>query len=233
MNNKPVLYLLPGLLCDETVWEQQQLALAPYAQIVIPVFRGFSSFRDMALWVLKSAPPRFSVVGHSMGGRVALELMHLAPERIDKFGMLSVGVHALASGEVEERQQLVALAQERGMAALADIWIPPMVHPSRHKDVLLIAKIRSMVLRFAVDDYRAQITAALTRTDQSLYLKAIKHKSLLMCGADDRWSPLQQHQAIQSQLAAAELHVIANAGHMVTLEQADAVNQILLEWIVR
>jgi pimeloyl-ACP methyl ester carboxylesterase len=227
---KPVLYLLPGLLCDATVWQHQEASLARHAEVRIPVFRGISSFREMALEVLKDAPPTFSVVGHSMGGRVALELMQLVPRRIEKFGVMSVGAHPVQPGEPAKRMALVKLAEEKGMEALADEWIPPMVLPARHGDTALMRAIRAMVLRHTPFDHRCHIEAALTREDQTRYLASIAHKVLLLCGKDDAWSPLVQHQQIQQQLATSELHCIADAGHMVTMEQPEAVSRVLVDW---
>jgi pimeloyl-ACP methyl ester carboxylesterase len=227
---KPFVFLLPGLLCDEAVWENQWASLARYADIRIPVFRGFNSFRAMALSVLKDAPERFSVVGHSMGGRVALEMMHLYPERIEKFALMSTGVHPVQPGEREKRMEQVKIAEEQGMEALADAWIPPMVHPARHKDPAVMQKIRAMVLRSNPADYRGQIEAALTRADQTRYLPVIKQKVLLLCGAEDAWSPVTQHQDIQRQLRASEFHVIPDAGHMVTMERPEAVSRVLVDW---
>lgn len=227
---KPVLYLLPGLLCDASVWEHQKASLARHADVRIPVFRGIASFREMALSVLKAAPEEFSVVGHSMGGRVALELMHLVPERIEKFGVMSVGAHPVQPGEPSKRMALVELADLRGMEALADEWIPPMVLPARRGDATLMKGIRDMVLRHTPFDHRCHIEAALTRADQTQYLAAIRHKVLLLCGTEDEWSPLVQHQRIQQQLACSELHTVADAGHMVTMERPEAVSKVLVNW---
>ena len=99
MTEKPVLFLLPGLMCDEAVWIDQQKTLSPYANVIIPVFRGFDSLTDMAAYVLEQAPQRFSVAGHSMGGRVAWELMEMAGNRIDKFAVLDSGVHPVKADE--------------------------------------------------------------------------------------------------------------------------------------
>ncbi|MDA9909205.1 hypothetical protein N9E57_01635 [Gammaproteobacteria bacterium] len=68
MTSKPLVYLLPGLLCDESVWQYQQEALADRAEIRIPDFSGLDSLLAMAEKVLADAPDKFSVVGHSMGG---------------------------------------------------------------------------------------------------------------------------------------------------------------------
>ncbi len=71
--------LLSGLLCDETFWTDIPRRLAAVAEIQVVSFRGFSSIPDMAQHVLDIAPQRFAVAGHSMGGRVALEIMRSAP----------------------------------------------------------------------------------------------------------------------------------------------------------
>lgn len=233
MASRPVVYLLPGLLCDEAVWTHQIAALSPRFELRVPDFRGMDCFQAMARKVLEGAPERFSVVGHSMGGRVAMELMHRVPERIDKFVVMDLGVHPVQPGENEKRMELVRLAEEQGMEALAELWIPPMLAPSRRGDKRLVDAIRAMVLRSTPADYRGQIEAALKREDQSRYLPHIRHKALLVCGELDEWSPVAQHEEILRELPDAELAIIPRAGHMVTMEEPDAVNRLLLDWFSR
>ena len=73
------LVLLPGLLCDAAVWTAQREALASVDGFV-PSYGELSSITDMARFVLERAPAeRFSLAGHSMGGRVALEVLRRAP----------------------------------------------------------------------------------------------------------------------------------------------------------
>lgn len=225
------MFLLPGLMCDEAVWERQQLALAPYADVRIPVFRGFTSLRAMAESVLEHAPERFSVVGHSMGGRVAFELMEIAGKRIEHFAVMDTGVHGVLGGEAEKRGTLLAAAQRKGLQAVADAWILPMLHPAHHSDVRLIADINAMILRNSLDDYIGQVGALLARSDQTPYLARIQQKTWLLCGEADSWSPVSQHEAMQQHLADSELRIIKNAGHMSPMEQPEAVSSILLEWI--
>lgn len=231
--SRPVVYLLPGLLCDEAVWTHQIAVLSPHLDVRVPVFRGMNCFRAMAGSVLEDAPERFSVVGHSMGGRVAMELMHAVPERIERFVVMDLGVHPVQPGEHEERMALVHLAEEQGMEALAERWIPPMLARSRREDAQLVGEIRAMVLRHTPADYRGQIEAALQREDQSSYLPHIRHRALLVCGELDEWSPVVQHEAILRELPEAELAIIPRAGHMVTMEEPEAVNRVLLDWFSR
>jgi len=228
---RPVVYLLPGLMCDEAVWEQQQAALAPHAEVRIPVFRGFSSLRAMAEAVLQGAPERFSVVGHSMGGRVAFELSEIAGKRIERFAVMDTGMHGVQPGEAEKRQVLLDAAARKGLQAVADAWILPMLHADNHGNAVLIEQISAMILRNSLDDYQGQVRALLDRIDQTPYLTRIYPKTWLLCGEADSWSPVSQHVAMQQYLRDSTLRVIPGAGHMSTMEQPEIVNQLLLEWL--
>lgn len=237
---KPVVYLLPGLMCDEAVWEHQAAALESYAEVHIPVFRRLSSLTTMAEHVLATAPPRFSVVGHSMGGRVAFEVMAQVmaqspddPNRklIERFAVMDSGAHPVQDGEAAKRNILLEAAERKGLQAVADAWILPMLHPDRHNDPVLIEQITAMILRNTVDDYRGQVAALLGREDRRPLLSRIQQKVWLLVGDADGWSPVSQHQDMQRLLPRSELRVIANAGHMTTMEQPDAVSAALLEWI--
>ena len=230
MADKPVLFLLPGLMCDEAVWLHQQEALAPHAEVIIPVFRGFHSLTAMAAHVLGMAPERFSVVGHSMGGRVAWELMVLAGKRIDKFAVLDTGVHPVSKAEPDSRQALIDIARTGGLAAAADAWIPPMVHPDRRDDRKLIDDITAMILRNTLDDFLGQMHALLHREDRTGLLATIDQEVLLVAGEADSHSPPAQHENMAKLLPKSHLEIVAGAGHMVTMEKPDEVSTILLEW---
>ncbi|WP_241240439.1 alpha/beta fold hydrolase, partial [Xanthomonas euvesicatoria] len=78
-SSKPAVLLLCGLLCDAAIWQPQRVALRDLADVQVMDFAGFDSIAQMAAHVLDVAPPHFALAGHSMGGRVALEIMRQAP----------------------------------------------------------------------------------------------------------------------------------------------------------
>ncbi len=97
---RPTLALLPGLLCDEAVWAPQCESLSPHAHCVVPDYAVAGSLQAMAEAVLEQLPPGpFAVAGHSMGGRIALELMRRVPERVERLALLDTGTHPLPAGE--------------------------------------------------------------------------------------------------------------------------------------
>ena len=228
---KPTLILLPGLLCDETVWAHQVTALAPLAEIRVADFRGFDSLAAMARAVLATAPARLALAGHSMGARVAIEIVRQAPERVARLALLDTGTRPQNASEAEKRQVLVDLANREGMAALAARWLPPMVHPERATDDALMLPLRAMVLRMTPAIHARQITALLTRPDAEAVLPTIRCPVLVGVGRQDAWSPLAQHEAIVAAVPQAKLVVFENSGHMAPIEAPEAVTAALRGWL--
>ncbi|HET9642258.1 MAG TPA: alpha/beta hydrolase [Burkholderiaceae bacterium] len=227
--------LLPGLLCDEAVWRSQCEALAD-AECFIPSYGMLDSIEAMARSVLDSAQAsRFSLAGHSMGGRVALEIARVAPERIERMALLDSGVDPIAvnGGGIREREQrmaLLQLARERGMREMGRQWARGMVHPSR-LDMPLFDEILAMIERKTPQIFEAQIKALLARPDARGVLASLRCPTLLACGRQDAWSPLSRHEEMHALLPGSRLAVIENSGHMTTMEQPAAVSRALVEWM--
>jgi len=235
---KPVLMLCPGLMCDAAVWAPQVQALSATWQGVVVDYGLCDSMADMARQVLATAPAeRFALAGHSMGGRVALEVMRLAPERVSHLALLDTGIHPLAAGEAgltekAGRLNLVALAREQGMRAMGRQWLPNMVHPAV-RDMPLFEAILDMLERSSPAQFAAQTQALIHRPDAALLLPSITCPTLVLTGEQDLWSPPEQHAAMAKVIAGATLHVIPHCGHMATLEQPEAVTQAFELWLQR
>lgn len=83
------LVLIPGLLCDARLWSAQIEGLARYADIAVADITQQRTISEMAESILESAPPLFSVAGFSLGSQVALEVMRLSRDRVDRLALLS------------------------------------------------------------------------------------------------------------------------------------------------
>jgi pimeloyl-ACP methyl ester carboxylesterase len=234
--DKPVLFLLPGLLCDRATWAAQCEALAERADCRVPVYRTLDSIEAMAAHVLRAAPSgRFALAGHSMGGRVALEVLRRAPERVDRLALLDTGFQGLATGDAGEKEragryQLLSRARAEGMRAMGAQWARGMVHPAQ-VGTPVFEEILAMIERSTPDMFDAQIRALLNRPDASELLTQIRCPTLLLCGRDDLWSPLARHEDMQRAIPGARLQVIEACGHMTTMEQPQAVSRALAQWL--
>jgi pimeloyl-ACP methyl ester carboxylesterase len=224
------LLLLSGLLCDETVWADIPQRLGDAADARVVSFRGFSSIPAMAEHVLAMAPEHFAVAGHSMGGRVALEVLRSAPQRVSGLALLNTGVSTVRDGEPQSRGRLLRLAYEHGMSALAAEWLPPMM-AGGSRTLELMPRLMAMVERSTPDSYAGQINALLNRPDALSVLPTIGVPTLLLSGSEDTWSPISQHQTMRRRIPHATLFEIHGAGHMAPIERPDAVALALREWL--
>jgi pimeloyl-ACP methyl ester carboxylesterase len=234
----PTLMLLPGLMCDAAVWTPLLPALQAHAECHVVAYGLRNSLTTMAQQVLDEAPTeRFALAGHSMGGRVAMEVMRLAPHRVERLALLDTGTHTLAAGDAGERERagrMVMLEQARtqGMRAMGQSWAKGMVHPSR-LDTPVFEDILQMLERSNPAQFEAQQTALLGRRDATPQLPTLQCPTLILCGRQDGWSPPGQHQVMYRALGhlgeQATLRIIENCGHMCTMEQPQAVGEALVE----
>jgi pimeloyl-ACP methyl ester carboxylesterase len=231
LTQRSTVVLLSGLLCDEEVWRGPVERLASDHEVVCPGFLDQPSIEAMAAQVLAGAPRRFSLAGHSMGGRVALEIAARAPERVERLALLDTGFHPPRPGEAEGRSRLIRIALEEGMAALARHWLPPMLAPHRTRDAALMARLSAMVEHATPRLFQRQIGALLTRPNAHRGLAAIPCPTAVIVGRLDVWSPLAQHEEMAALIPRARLSVIEDAGHMSPAEQPDAVAEALTAWM--
>jgi pimeloyl-ACP methyl ester carboxylesterase len=225
------LFLLSGLLCDETIWADVPKRLANVAAARIVSFGGFSSLEAMAEHVLSAAPARFALAGHSMGGRVALEVWRRAPERISALALLNSGVHPTREEEYAGLGLLVRLARAQGMAALAAQWLPPLMGASPARIAQVLPTLSAMVQRSTAEAFAGQINALLQRPDARPVLPTISVRTLLLSGTNVTWSSLARNADMQRSMPRATLVEIAGAGHMAPIERPDAVARALKGWL--
>jgi pimeloyl-ACP methyl ester carboxylesterase len=228
---RPTLILVPGLLCDDTIWSAQVAAFAATYDVIVPVLNGFDSIPRMATALLERAPARFALAGHSLGGRIALETIRQAPSHVTGLALLDTGVHAATPDEPRRRQTLLSLADAQGMHAVARAWLPPMVHPARHGDPTVMDPLEAMVERRSPAGFRNQIRALLARPDATPVLATIRCPTLVLCGREDGWSPLAQHQDIAAAIRGSTLAVIDECGHMAPFERPAEVTRALARWL--
>jgi pimeloyl-ACP methyl ester carboxylesterase len=236
MKQAEPLVLVPGLMCDEAVWSHQLESLGGDRVVQVAEHALSDSLGVMAERILDTAAPRFALAGHSMGGRVALEVMARAPERVTRLALLDTGYEALVPGEAGERERagryrLLEMAQREGMLAMARDWARGMVHPARLSDMSLMDSIHAMIARASAAQFEAQIRALLARPDRTQLLSGLRLPTLVLCGHEDAWSPLARHQQMAQLIAGSQLVDVPDSGHMSTMERPAAVTTALRQWL--
>jgi pimeloyl-ACP methyl ester carboxylesterase len=194
------------------------------------------SLGALAETIIAHAPPRFALAGHSMGGRIALEVARRVPDRLIGLALLDTGHEALAPGEAgqretEGRHALLAIARRAGMRAMAWTWLQGMVYGPRLTDEELVEPILDMFERRTPDLFAMQIRALLARPDATSVLPALQCPTLVLCGREDAWAPPSRHDVMAKMIRHSTLEIIPDCGHMSPLERPRAVNQALRYWL--
>jgi pimeloyl-ACP methyl ester carboxylesterase len=232
----PHLLFLPGLACDADVWAHQSRFFSERTRVRIADYGAADSIAKMAQVALEGAAERLAIVGHSMGGRVAFEIVRMAPDRVAGLALLDTAYRGFPGGDAGEREiarrtELLDLARTRGMRAMAEFWMPGIIHPDRLSDSALTGAILRMMSRQSPEIFAAQIKALLGRPDATALLPTIHGPTLVLCGRKDTWSPLEGHREIAAAIPHAQLDIIEHCGHMAPMERPEDVTAALSAWL--
>lgn len=224
------LLLVPGLLCDDSVWAEQVKALSGEANITIADHKSHAVMAAMAEAILAKAPPEFALAGFSMGGYVSLEIVRQAPERVLKLALLDTAPYADSAEQTALRQQHMAAARKSGKASIASIFAS-LLHQDRYEDQDLVAAVFAMDENNTVASFVNQQRAIISRSNSVPLLSGISCPTLVLCGRQDALTPLSAHEEMAAKIPGATLVVIENCGHASPMERPAQVNAAMLAWL--
>lgn len=225
------LVLLPGLLCDAELWRDVVARLGDAVSPQVPDLTRDDSLGAMAERVLAAAPPRFALVGLSMGGYVAFEILRRAPERISRLALIDTGAAPDSSGRAERRETAMASLGVGRFAGVTGRLLPQLVHP-RHVDGPVGARVRAMAERVGAEAFLRQQRAILDRPDFRPGLGAIRAPTWVAVGDSDVLTPPAAAREIYLGIPDARLHVFADCGHLPPLEQPEETARLLARWLL-
>lgn len=225
------LVFLPGMMCDARLFGPQIAELSSEFSVMLsPVTRG-DRIEEIASGLLDELPHRFAMVGSSMGGIVAMELLRRAPDRITRLALLDTTPLADTPQAAAAREpQIVKVRSGRMHAVVRDELLPSYLGPGPYRD-----EISELVLDMAdalgPDTFVRQSRALQRRRDQQGTLRKCRVPTLVMCGEHDVIHPVKRHTFMAELIHGAELRVLPNAGHLPTLEAPAETTQALRDWM--
>ncbi|WP_027256595.1 alpha/beta fold hydrolase [Leisingera aquimarina] len=225
------LVLIPGMMCDARLFTPQVAALSGQRYLHLVSLARHSSIEAMAQAILETAPPRFALAGLSMGGIVAMEVLRLAPQRVDRIALLDTNPLAERE-EIKQRRlpQMQAVRNGRLAEVMRDEMKPNYLAPGpQRKDVLDLCM--AMALGLGPHVFLSQSRALMDRPEQTGTLAQARLPALVLCGRQDVLCPLERHELMAGLIPGARLEVIENAGHLPTLEQPEETTAALARWL--
>jgi pimeloyl-ACP methyl ester carboxylesterase len=225
------LVLVPGLLCSARLYAAQVAALWPFGQVAVADHRRDADMAAIAARILANAPPRFALVGLSMGGYIAFAMMRLAPERIVKLALLDSSARPDTPEQKVNREKSIVTAEAGKLNDIVETLIPRFLHRNRVNDEALKETVRTMASETGAEAFVRQTKAIKSRQDSRPLLSEIRCPALVLVGDGDELTPPELAKEIAGGISGARLTIIPDCGHLSTLEKPDAVNAALASWL--
>jgi pimeloyl-ACP methyl ester carboxylesterase len=222
--------LIPGLVCTPRLYQEQIPALWRFGPVTVADHTRDDSMSAIARRILSLAPPRFALVGLSMGGYVAFEILRQAPDRVAKLALLDTTARPDLPEQTEQRKLQVEMARSGRFDAIAKLLFPRFVAAAHHDDRTLKRLVRTMAEETGAEAFVRQQTAIMNRVDSRPGLAAIACPTLVVVGEQDVLTPPDRAAEMVKALPDARQVVVPDCGHLSTLEQPDAVTRALVEF---
>lgn len=228
---KPNFVILPGLLTDEAMFRHQLEHLSDIAHCTLVDYAMADNIADMAHEVLAQAPAKFTLMGFSMGGYVALEIMRVAPERVQALVLVSTSARPESDDARAGREKMMAQAKNNFQIVL-DLMMPKFLHPSRMHYHSNVITVYSMGLRVGAETFLRHSRAIMSRTDSRPCLQNITCPTLVICGRDDVLTPVALHEELAAGIPGALLRILPESAHFLTIGQPTLVSEVLRNWLM-
>lgn len=225
------LVLLPGMMCDGRIFSAQIRTFSGSMPVMVLPLAGGDTVEKIAAWMLGQLPPRFALAGQSMGGILAMELLRRAPERISRLCLMAASPLAETPEQAANREpQIIAARTGRLQDALRETLPMEALAPGPGR-LEVHGQFCRMGMELGPEMYVAQARALQRRPDQQATLRRAHVPALVLAGEHDTLVPPAKHELLAQLIPHARLEMIPAAGHFPVLEQPDAVNRALLNWL--
>ena len=227
----PVLFF-PGTLCDERVflplWRTLHIAQRRY----VPLQWAASLEEMLALSEDRILDDeKVHLVGYSMGGFIAALVAQRNPANIASVTLIGYNPEGLSKEEIAKRKQLTTMLKQGHFKPDNDAYLSRFIHPSRLNDEDVAGVVKSMAQDLGKTTLLNHTLATTPRESTVKALAKINAPVTFITAQQDAIAPAEAIQQLKSVLPKAGFHTVSNAGHMLVLEQTDAVASIIAKQI--
>jgi pimeloyl-ACP methyl ester carboxylesterase len=226
----PPITLLPGLACDAEVWRDQVRALSARFEVRVgDVHTRFPSLPRMVQALLAEQPGDLLLCGTSMGGMLALEVARQAPQRVKALALLASSARPDTPELIRLRSDAIVLFEQGRMREVLQANLAFAFDPAHARR--LAPDYLAMVERAGAGQLIAQNRAVMARADQRPWLPRITCPALVVVGRSDALTPPDHAEEMAAAIPGSRLELVGECGHMLTWEQPERVNALLLDWL--
>jgi len=236
----PAVVFIHGFPLTGGMWKAQLQAVRGKARAIAFDVRGFGAspagdgqylfetFVDDLLGLLDQLKiEKAALCGLSMGGYVALRAAEKAPGRVSGLLLCDTRSDTDSNESKLKRHAAMALVKAKGVAALADAFLPSVLAPgSPGAD-----EARRLTLTNGPIGICGSLLAMATRTDTTESLSKIAVPTSVLVGEKDALTPPELARALAARVPGASCEVIAGASHLSNLDRPEEFNRHLLAFV--
>ena len=239
------LVFIHGFPLSRGAWSRQLDTFTPTNRVIAQDLRGFGESgassgpvfmsryaEDIRALLVHLGTGPVILVGHSMGGYVALAFAKAFPDLLR--GLVLVGTKA--GGDAPEvaaaRRATAQKVRTEGIASVVESMAPKML-AATNTDAGMALAVRSLMQPASQEGVIGALLGMAERPDAGDWAGEIRVPTLVVAGADDILILPSESQSLAKAIPDAQLTLIPGAGHLVAFEQPDAFNEALSAWLIR
>lgn len=237
------LVFIHGFPLNRNTWSKQVEVFKSSYRVIAPDLRGlgeteatpgpapmscFAEDLNALLHHLGTGPA--ILVGHSMGGYVALAFAKAFPKALRALVLVGTKAGADSPEGAAARRVMAGKVRAEGTSVVVEAMAPKMLS-ARHPDEVMSASARAFMASANPEGVISALLGMAERPDAGSWLGKIRVRTLVIAGADDTIIPPSESETLMMGIPSAQLKIIPKAGHLVAFEQPDAFNDALREWL--
>lgn len=225
------MLLVPGFMLDADLWRDVEPGLTEFGPLQHADLAQDATISEMARRALSEAPPRFVLVGFSMGGYVAREILRQDPGRVSALILIATSARGDSASQIQRRAAIAAQGDPSTFKGLSRSAVASSLHPDNADRPELIARIQEMGHRLGGTVFRRQ--SLLDRSDEQDRLATITCPVLVIAGEQDKLRSRAEVLELHQGLVGSAFEIIDNTGHMIPLEAPQRLVEVMTNWLYR
>jgi 3-oxoadipate enol-lactonase len=239
------LVFLHGFPLSRGAWQKQIDAFRSSYRVIAPDLRGFGDSdtqpgptsmaqyaTDVHALLAQLTTGPVVLIGHSMGGYVALAFARQFPDMLRGLVLVSTKAGQDTAEGAAGRRATAEKVRAEGVRVVVEAMAPKMI-AAGNQDARMAEHVRGFMASSTPAGVIGALLGMAERPDATALLAQIVVPTMVITGADDTLIPPAESEQLAQAIRGAQLNVIPHAGHLVAFEQPDEFNRVLKEWLNR
>lgn len=240
----PLLFI-HGFPLSSAAWRDQIETLQSSYRVIVPDLTGFGESEppvgavsmeqyatDLHELINHLSIDASVVVGHSMGGYIALAFARKFPKAVK--GLVLVGTKSGADTPeaAKGRRDTANKVTADGTQIVIDQMLPKFFSLG-HSNAEMTNHVQKIMAAASSEGVAGALLGMAGRPDSTPLLNIITAPTLVVAGVDDQVISAMESKKLADAIPNAKLELIPGAGHLVALEKPGEFNSVLMQWLAR